>query len=162
AGLASITVRRTGDAATAVTVDYVTSDGTARAGLDYVFTNGTLSFGPGETLKAIYVAIINDDLVEPAETINLTLRNPTGGAPLGGQSTAVLTILDNDTGFEFASAIFRANENGTNAIISVNRTGIATNVVTVDYATSDGTANAGVDYTNRTGTLTFAAGETNK
>src|SRR5207245_10854565 len=47
-------------------------------------------------------------------------------------------------------------------VISVNRTGIATNVVTVDYSTSDGTASAGLDYTNQTGTLTFAAGETNK
>ena len=34
--------------------------------------------------------------------------------------------------------------------------------VTVDYATSDGTATAGSDYTAASGTLTFAAGETSK
>ena len=34
--------------------------------------------------------------------------------------------------------------------------------VTVDYATADGTATAGSDYTARSGTLTFAAGETGK
>ena len=33
---------------------------------------------------------------------------------------------------------------------------------TVDYATSDGTAAAGSDYTSTSGTLTFAAGETSK
>ena len=32
--------------------------------------------------------------------------------------------------------------------------------VTVDYATSDGTATAGVDYTATSSTLSFAAGET--
>ena len=35
-------------------------------------------------------------------------------------------------------------------------------VVTVDYATSDGTATAASDYTATSGTLTFAAGETEK
>ena len=34
--------------------------------------------------------------------------------------------------------------------------------VTVDYATRDGTAVAGADYTNTSGTLTFVAGETRK
>ena len=34
--------------------------------------------------------------------------------------------------------------------------------VTVDYATSDGTATAGADYTSTSGTLTFAASETAK
>ena len=38
----------------------------------------------------------------------------------------------------------------------------AAGVVTVDYATSDGTATAGDDYTATSGTLTFAAGETTK
>jgi chitinase len=34
--------------------------------------------------------------------------------------------------------------------------------VTVQYSTADGTALAGFDYTQRSGTLTFAAGETTK
>ena len=38
----------------------------------------------------------------------------------------------------------------------------ATNTVTVDYATSDGTADASDDYTAKSGTLTFDAGETSK
>ena len=38
----------------------------------------------------------------------------------------------------------------------------ATDTVTVDYATSDGTADAGDDYTAKSGTLTFSAGQTSK
>ena len=44
--------------------------------------------------------------------------------------------------------------------VTLNRAASAT--VTVDYATSDGTATAGADYTATSGTLTFAAGETAK
>ena len=38
----------------------------------------------------------------------------------------------------------------------------ASETVTVDYATSDGTATAGQDYASRSGTLTFTAGEATK
>ena len=38
----------------------------------------------------------------------------------------------------------------------------ATGRLTVDYATADGTATAGSDYTTTSGTLTFAAGESSK
>ncbi|PYK58592.1 MAG: hypothetical protein DME21_15385, partial [Verrucomicrobia bacterium] len=117
-------------------------------------------FGPGETVKTFLVPIIDDTLVEANETINLTLQNPTGGTPLGGQNKAVLTIIDDDTALEFAASIFTANENGTNAAITVRRIGVSTNKVTVDYATSDGTATAGLKYVAQTGTLYFSAGET--
>jgi hypothetical protein len=48
------------------------------------------------------------------------------------------------------------------ATITVNRSGNLGGPVTVDYATSDGSASAGSDYTETHGTLTFGAGETTK
>jgi len=59
---------------------------------------------------------------------------------------------------QFGNATVRASE-GTNALITVRRHGDASVPVTVQYATSDGTATAGSDYTSASGTLSFAAGE---
>src|SRR5439155_698059 len=94
-GTAIVAVRRTGSTTGTVSVNYATSDGTARAGTDYVGQAGWLVFGPGDTAKLISVPILPDSLVEGNETVNLTLGNPIGGEILGNQKTATLTIIDN-------------------------------------------------------------------
>ncbi|MEC4816333.1 MAG: M10 family metallopeptidase C-terminal domain-containing protein [Scytonema sp. PMC 1069.18] len=54
-------------------------------------------FTDGELSKTVIIPIIDDGLVEGNETVNLSLDNPTGGATIGAQKTAVMTIVDNDT-----------------------------------------------------------------
>ncbi|MEZ4731281.1 MAG: Calx-beta domain-containing protein [Caldilineaceae bacterium] len=162
AGTATITVVLTTPSAQAVTVDYATSDGTAGAGSDYTATNGTLTFAAGETVTSFTVPILNDAEMEGAETVNLTLSNPTS-ASLGLLTTATLTIIDDEsTTVQFTSANFSADENSGQAMIEVTLSRAAAFSVTVDYATSSGTATAGNDYTDATGTLTFAPGELSK
>jgi len=95
-GKAILTVERNGDATGTATVDYVTSGGTAQAGLDYAATSGTLVFGPSETSKTFAVPILDDGVAESDETVNLTLTNPTGDASLSPQKSTVLIILDNE------------------------------------------------------------------
>ncbi|HYE66306.1 MAG TPA: Calx-beta domain-containing protein, partial [Pyrinomonadaceae bacterium] len=94
-GSAVVAVLHTGGTG-AFTVNYTTSNGTATAGSDYTATSGTLSFASGELSKTITVPITDDALNEGSETINLTLSSPTGGVVLGSQSTAVLTIADDE------------------------------------------------------------------
>jgi len=91
----SVTVTRTGSTTGYASVTYSTSDGTAGA-LDYISVSDTILFEPGETSKTFSVPIQDDAMVEPTETINLTLSSPTDGTGLGTQKTAVLSILDND------------------------------------------------------------------
>ena len=77
AGTVSLTVWRLYDTNTPVSVDFATADGSAKAGLDYTATNGTLVFAAGVTNRTFTVPILNDGLVEATETFRVTLSNPT-------------------------------------------------------------------------------------
>ncbi|MFO0966214.1 MAG: Calx-beta domain-containing protein [Gemmataceae bacterium] len=63
---------------------------------------------------------------------------------------------------QFNAASYTVNENAGTATITVSRSGGSAGSVAVNYATSNGTAGAGSDYTAASGTLTFADGETTK
>lgn len=78
-----------------VTVDYATSDGTATAGSDYTATSGTVTFTPGQTSRTVTVTVLNETLVEPDETVILTLSNPSNATI--GDATGTGTIRTDDT-----------------------------------------------------------------
>ena len=162
-GRATITVSRTGVAVGTLTATYAISDGTATAGSDYTAKTGKLSFTAAQTTKTFIVSIRNDTINEGDETINLTLSAPVGGL-LGNQSTAVLTVTDNDAPgvIQFNSTTYTVGEAARRLIVTVTRTGGTAGGVGVTYATSDGTATAGLDYTATSGILTFATNQTSK
>ncbi len=167
AGLqATITVRRTGSTATAVSADYATSNGSATAGgLDYTATTGTLSFAIGDATETFTVPITNDSVAEPSENVILTLSNPgpANAAVLGTLKSATLTITDNDQAVQWSLAAPTVAEAAPKAILTVKRTGGTTGTATVDYAVSGGTASGGgTDYGLPSGTLTFAQGVASK
>jgi hypothetical protein len=60
---------------------------------------------------------------------------------------------------QFSAADYSVNENGNTVTITVTRTDGSSSAVSVDYATSDETATAGSDYTQTTGTLSWADGD---
>ena len=78
----------------AVTVDYATTDGAAKAGEDYTATSGTLTFAAGETAKTVNVAVLDDAVDEGEETFVLRLSNATGGRIGDGEATG--TIANDD------------------------------------------------------------------
>lgn len=63
-------------------------------------------------------------------------------------------------GLQFSTTRFGAAKTAATVLISVSRTGPTTGTVSVDYATVNGTALAGVNFTAVSGTLTFAPGVT--
>ena len=63
---------------------------------------------------------------------------------------------------QFSTNLYYVAENAGSVILTVQRTGDTNAAVSVDYASTNGTAIAGSDYTATSGTLTFAAGETNQ
>ncbi|MEH2109828.1 PA14 domain-containing protein [Nostoc sp.] len=96
-GSATVVVTR-GNASGAASLDYITVDGTAKAGSDYQAQTvpKTLSFAAGETTKNIVIPIINDNVGESNETFTLKFSNAVG-LQLTNQQTTI-TILDNDSG----------------------------------------------------------------
>ncbi|MBD0269924.1 MAG: glycoside hydrolase family 9 protein, partial [Cyanobacteria bacterium Co-bin8] len=157
-----------------VTVGYATQNGSAIAGQDFTAKQGTLTFAPGQTSKTIAIPIINDTLVEPTETFKVVLSNATQAKILDSQGIG--TILDNDVaapapapvlpGLSIGNATLAEgalNANGAaSALFRVSLSKASTQSVTVGYATQNGSAIAGQDFTAKQGTLTFAPGETSK
>ncbi len=166
-GSITITVNRTGETTAAMTVNYATSNGTANAGTDYSAASGTFTFAAGETVKAFTVSLMNNASIEGSRVFNVTLSQPSGGAALG-TSTAPVTINDDESvplggsgTLKFSSENYTATESSGRAMITVNHAG-GLGAVSVNYATTGGSAVAGTDYAATTGTLNFAAGESSK
>jgi Ca2+-binding RTX toxin-like protein len=94
AGYISFVVSREGNTNHAATIKVATSDGTAKAGEDYVALAQTVKFAPGETSKVIKVAIVDDALIESDEAVNLIISQPDKGKVVKNKAT--VTIYDND------------------------------------------------------------------
>ncbi|XP_061700400.1 sodium/calcium exchanger 3 isoform X2 [Syngnathoides biaculeatus] len=181
-GAAILTVgRRGGDVGKTVCVDYKTEDGSANAGADYEFTEGTLVFKPGETLKDISVGIIDDDIFEEDEHFFVRLGNlrvleteeellsanslPYPKAALGFPAVATVTILDDDHAgiFTFESGAVHVSESVRVMEAKVLRTSGARGTVVVPYRTVEGLAKGGgEDFEDAYGELEFKNDETCK
>jgi hypothetical protein len=95
--VATITINRLRGSEGTVSVLFRTSDGTALSGSDYTDSAQTVTFGPGVTTKTVLVPLNNDSTDEFNETILLSLEDTFGGGGfVGPQSTAVLTVIDDD------------------------------------------------------------------
>ena len=165
-------------AAWTVTVDYATHAGTARAGADYTHTSGALTFAPGDTEKTVSVPVIDDTVQDTPETLTVRLSNAdppyvdSGNVVWGSREAGVLiadavatgTIRNTEDQAEppAVSVSDASAAEGDAVVFTVSLSAASSQQVTVDYATADGTATAGEDYTATSGTLTFQAGETEK
>jgi len=147
-GSITITVTRTGDSKDAVEVFYTTEHGTAN-NQDYVAVKNSLSWVANETEpKTFQINIYDDGLIEDNETVSLKLVNLTGKAELGPNSTANLTILDNDaTTIRLSSDSYQVNEADKQVTITASREGGKVDQIMLNYEITDITATAGEDYT---------------
>ncbi|XP_069581582.1 sodium/calcium exchanger 2a isoform X2 [Brachyistius frenatus] len=157
-------------------VDYCTENGSANAGADYEFTEGTLVFKPGETRKEIKVGILDDDIFEEDEHFFVRLQKlrleegggeGTGTPPKGRlvePLLATVTILDDDHAgiFTFGQRVLRVSESTGTLTVTVVRNSGSRGTVAVPYHTEDGSAKAGVDYEETRGELEFPNEQTSQ
>jgi hypothetical protein len=164
AATATVTVWRRGGFSVTNTVNYATTtNGTATAASDYTSASGTLTFKAGVTNTTFTVALLNDTTIEGDETVTLALSSPSSGTSLAGSNTtATITLLDNDSLFNLSVVTNSVAENAGTVTLTVTRTGGVVGAAAVTYTTADGTATNGLDYTAITKPLAFKAGETNK
>ncbi|HEX3720204.1 MAG TPA: Calx-beta domain-containing protein [Verrucomicrobiae bacterium] len=176
-GTATVTVDRVGGALGQLTVDYGTANGTATSGLNYTGASGQLTFASESvTPQTFTVSTLQDNVVEGAKTVNLSLSNPqlkgsqqgslTNQQVLSYPSNAVLTINDVDSygTLNFLVPNYNILQNANQALVTVTRTGGTIGTVQVQYATTDGNnakapdqpAYAGTNYGAVSGTLTFS------
>ncbi|XP_044519211.1 sodium/calcium exchanger 1 isoform X1 [Gracilinanus agilis] len=168
-------IRRGGDLSNTVFVDFRTEDGTANAGSDYEFTEGTVVFKPGESQKEIRVGIIDDDIFEEDENFHVHLSNVkvtsealedgileanhiASLACLGSPSTATVTIFDDDHAgiFTFEEPVTHVSESVGIMEVKVLRTSGARGSVIVPYKTIEGSARGGgEDFEDTCGELEF-------
>jgi hypothetical protein len=144
-----------------VSVAYATANGTATAPGDYTTTSGTLTFAPGSTSQTVVVPVTGDNLDENDETFQVNLSNPTNATVAGAQGTG--TIANDDLSPSISIADVSLNEGNagtTTATFALTLSAPSGRVVTVGYATADGSAAAGSDYNAVSGTATFAVGST--
>ena len=146
-----------------VTVAYAITGTATGSGTDFTLANGTLTISAGDTSGTITIAsIINDTLDENNETVIVTLSSP-GNASLGSNQVHTYTINDNDDPPSLSINDVSGNETAGNREFTVTLSAASGLAITVNYATSNGTATAGADYTAISATtLTFSPGQTTK
>ncbi|MBE7469580.1 MAG: hypothetical protein HS114_10630 [Anaerolineales bacterium] len=162
-GNAVITVLLSASSTQTVTVNYASLvGGTATLAGDYTPVSGSLIFSPGQTSQTFNVPVINDAVNEGDETVLLHLSTPVNATL--GLSDATLIIIEDDPppSVQFSSGNYNMTEANTTIPIDVTLSIASALTITVDYATSENTATAGQDYTDTSGNLTFAPGQTNQ
>lgn len=160
-GYASFQVTRTGATTGSATVNYTAVSGTAVSGTDFTATSGTVTFTKNQTSRTASIPTIDNDNIENSRNFTVVLSNPSAGMGIT-TATASATILDNDSIARFAIGNASATTEGGNIVFTVTRSGKRTNAVSVNYATSAGTATSGADFTATSGVLNFAAYEVSK
>jgi hypothetical protein len=146
----SVMVTRTGGKASSVTVPVTVGGGSATAGLDYnAPTNPVLVFAAGQLSASFTIDVLTDNLVEGEETIPLAIGGPTGGAVVGAVSTSLVKIADRQPMVQFLAPTYPVVETpgGTNARLTVVRSGDRSTAVSVVVTEVPGTATNGTDYT---------------
>ncbi len=121
------------------------NDGSTWSGWEPFTSSKAWTLSAGDGLKTVY-AQFKDAVDNISATVSDTITLDTSPPPVAS----------------FSAASYSASEGGASAHVTVNLSAPSTKTVTIQYASSDGTATAGSDYTAVSGTLTFAAGVTNQ
>lgn len=170
-GSITVALRLTEPPEDAVTVSY---QALSRAG--HIFSDlgaysstpmsGTVTFAPGQTTRTIEFWAASDSLDELDENIEVMFFDPSGAVFAGNQRSLMTTIwvLDDDgpgnnRAMAVSNPVVTEGPGGT-AVFTVSLSQPFDQDRSFSFTTADGTARSGSDFTARSGTVTFLAGQT--
>jgi uncharacterized membrane protein len=160
---ANFTVTLSAASDQSVSVAYATSNGSATAGSDYQAASGTLTIPAGQTTGTIAVLVNGDRAGEANEYFFVSLSGATNAVVVDAQGVG--TIVDDEPRISISDVGYMEGKKGQTTLFTFTVTLSAAydEPVTMSYRTVDGTAKTNnSDYIAKTGTLTFAPGETTK
>uniref|UniRef100_UPI00286B7EAC Calx-beta domain-containing protein n=1 Tax=Chamaesiphon sp. OTE_8_metabat_110 TaxID=2964696 RepID=UPI00286B7EAC len=170
AGVATVKVVRTGSTQQQVTLEYTLNEvagAAATPGNDYTqptfngrANTGQVVFEIGEAETTLTIPIVNDSSIEANERFAVGIQSPSFGN-LGIPRTVLIEIIDDDSPntISVSDAAITVSEGAPTATITLIRNGNISGAASIDYATSNGTATSGADYTSVSGTVNFAPGQ---
>ena len=165
-GKSTVTATLSGASSAEVTVTVsATPVGGAQTGDFTLSSNRKLTIAAGATASTGTVEITaNDNDVDgPDKTVTVSGTASGGGVTNPADQTLTITDDDGTAAFTVAAAsVSEGNSGMADLTFTVSLSPASSSETTVQWATSDGTATEGTDYTAGSGTLTFAAGDTEK
>lgn len=160
---ANFAVRLSTPAAVPVSVAFTTVNGSAVAPSDYTAKSGRITIPAGKVSSSVSVAVASDGISEQNEIFSIELSDPAIATILRG--AGVGTIANDDPapsggGLSIGDVLVPEGDAKTaNALFTVRLSAPAAAPVSVSYTTMNGSAIAPADYTQRSGTVTIAAGK---
>ena len=161
---ANFTLSLNGASGQVVSVDVASADGTATAGADYTaLSSRTIKFSPGQTQRTVTVPVLGDVVKEFNETFFVNLNNPVNASLADAQGQGTITDDDRAPALTVADVSIAEGNDGTSILtFTVNLSAASGQSISVNYASSNGSAKSVSDYVAKSGTLSFAPGETSK
>lgn len=144
-------------------------DGYYYAGADVQHVDSYVTFDPGETSQTVRARINADGVTETDEAVTLEIYNVSGGPKLANAVpylSATSWILDDDGLTDKLAMVVESptvnegHKGERHAEFEFELSRPATETMTIDYKTVDGSAKAGVDYERAKGSVTFVEGQT--
>jgi uncharacterized repeat protein (TIGR01451 family) len=155
------TVQLNTTSAVPVYVQFTTAPGTALNTGDYITRSGLITFAPGITETNIRVSFGVDTLYEANEFFFLNFFSVTNATLVRTQAIGTIINDDPQPSVVFSTAAFNEGNSGSATVsVPVQLSTSAGVPISINYATSNGTAVAGTDYNARSGILYFTNGVT--
>ena len=152
---ATLVVALDAESGKVITVDYRTISGTATVNSDFVIARETLTFSPYQTSQNINIQLIDDAIRESEENFTVAIESAINASIDTNQNVANISVEDDDLPPTISIIGGTALEDFGLVEVEVALTNPSAQTISIDVATNDGLAAAGLDYEAYSQTLVF-------